>query len=62
MTCPIVKADLVSLRKPAPNVFHLFMRVEGVDMRVEISRDALRGIIMDGTAAAWQESDERAMA
>lgn len=55
MGAPIVKADMVSLRKPAPGVFHLYMRVEGVDMRVEISRDALRGIIIDGTAAAWLE-------
>lgn len=54
-SAPVVKADMVSLRKPAPNVFHLFMRIEGVDMRVEISRNDLRDIIMQGTAAAWLE-------
>ncbi len=55
MTIPVVKADMVTLRKPAPNVFHLYMRVEGVDMRVEISLSDLRNIIIKGTAAAWLE-------
>lgn len=55
MTIPIVKADMIELRKPAPGVFHLFMRVEGVDMRVQISHNDLRNIILSGTAAAWLE-------
>ena len=55
MSAPIVKADMASLRKPGPGIFHLYLRVEGVDMRVEISRDQLRNIIIEGTAAAWLE-------
>lgn len=55
MSMPVVKADMASLRKPGPGIFQLHLRVEGVDMRVEISRDQLRNIILEGTAAAWLE-------
>lgn len=48
-------AHLAFLSFPAPGVVHLNTQVEGKDRRVEITRDQLRNIIMDGTAMAWRE-------
>lgn len=54
MTKPPV-ARLAFLSQPSPGVFMLNLQVDGQDSKVEITRDQLRGIIMDGTAAAWLE-------
>lgn len=54
MTKPPV-ATLAFLSKPAPGVFLLNLQVDGQDSQVQITRDQLRNIIMEGTAAAWLE-------
>lgn len=52
MSAPIVKAEYVSLRTLAPGEHHLFMRVEGVDMRVQVSQNELDVLAVTCTRAA----------
>lgn len=52
MSAPIVKAEYVSLRTLAPGVHHLFMRVEGVDMRVQVEQSELDALAVATTRAA----------
>lgn len=55
MTTKPPLARLAFLSKPAPGVFLLNLQVEGKDSQIQITHDQLRGIIMEGTAAAWLE-------
>lgn len=52
MTTPVVKAEYVSLRTLAPGEHHLFMRVEGVDMRVAVGQNELDALAVSCTRAA----------
>lgn len=51
-------ADRAALSFPAPGVVLLNTLVNGEYRSVEITRDQLRNIIMDGTAMAWRETEK----
>jgi hypothetical protein len=56
MTPPVARLAFLSF--PSPGVVHLNLQVEGEDTRVELTRNQLRNIIMDGTAMAWRENND----